>query len=163
MYRLLICIFLFGIQTASAQRAYLFIKKNGKKIKTYVEGQQIKVKTDRTGIIEGYISRLRTDSISISGIRFHKNEIEQIIIRDKKHFKIEADAKLLALITAGVALCTYGMTLNGHETFQNALKNSIIIGYSPLVISAIRKKISFKRRAYTLRKKFRIDILDLYF
>ena len=124
MPRLLIYIFLFIMQTASAQRAYLFVKKNGKKVKTYIEGQQIKVKTDRTGIIEGYISRLRKDSISISGIRFHKNEIEKIIVRDKKHFKIEADAKLLALITAGVALCTYGMTLNGNETFPNALRNS---------------------------------------
>jgi len=151
------------MQIASAQRAYLFIKKNGKKVTTYIEGQQIKVKTDRTGIIEGYISRLRKDSISISGIRLHKNEIEKIIVRDKKHFKIEADAKLLALITAGVALCTYGMTLNGNETFPNALRNSIIIGYSPLLISAVRKKISFKRRAYAFGKKFTIDILDLYF
>jgi hypothetical protein len=163
MHRLLIIVLLFCTQVLYAQRAYLFIKKNGKKLKTYIEGQYIKIKTDRTGIIEGYINRLRNNTIFINDIRLHKNEIEQIIVRDKKQFKIEADAKLLTLLTAAVALSTYGMTLNDREEFSTALTNSIVIGYSPLLISAIRKKLSFKRQAYKMGKKYRIDILDLYF
>ncbi len=114
-------------------------------------------------MLAGHISLLKNDSIFINGLRFHKKEINQIVLREKKHFVIEADAKLLGLITAGVALCTVGMTLNNHETFPKALRNSVVIGYSPLLISAIRKKISFKRRSYIPGKKFRIDILDLYF
>jgi hypothetical protein len=152
MHRLLIIVLLFCTQVLYAQRAYLFIKKNGKKLKTYIEGQYIKIKTGRTSIIEGYISRLRNDTIFINGIRLHKNEIEQIIVRDKKQFKIEADAKLLTLLTAAVALSTYGMTLNDREEFSTALTNSVVIGYSPLLISAIRKKLSFKRRAYKMKK-----------
>jgi hypothetical protein len=84
-------------------------------------------------------------------------------VREKKRFVIQANAQLIALITAGVALATVGMTLNHRETFGRALRNSATIGYSPLLISAIRKKISFKRRSYIMGKRFRIDILDFYF
>jgi hypothetical protein len=148
---------------ASAQKGYLFVKKKGRKVATYVAGQSIKIKTDRSGIIQGYISLLKNDSLFMSGQRFHKDEIQTIILRDRKRFVIEANAQTLGLLTAAIGLSSYGMTLNGREKFSTALGYSAVIGYSPLLISAIRKKISFTKRSYIMGKKFRIDILDLYF
>ncbi|HVG16388.1 MAG TPA: hypothetical protein VM935_15560 [Chitinophagaceae bacterium] len=151
------------MHNTSAQKGYLFIKKNGRKVATYIEGQVIRIKTERSGVIQGYISLLKNDTVFMNGQRFHRKEINQVIVRDKKRFVIDGDAQTLALLTVGVGLATFGMTLNERESFPTALKTAAVIGYSPLLISAIRKKISFKRRSYIMGKKFRIDILDLYF
>jgi len=151
------------VHFAAAQKGYLFVKKNGRKVATYTEGQSFKIKTQRSGVIQGYISLLKNDSVFINGQRFHSKEISQVILRERKRFVVEADAKLLGLIGAGVGLSTFGMTLNGRENFPTAFRNSAIIGFSPLILSAIRKKLSFKRRSYIMGKKFKIDILDLYF
>lgn len=157
------CFLLFLMYYASAQKGYLFVKKNGRKVATYIEGQTIKLTTDRSGVIEGYISLLKNDSVFINGQRYHKDEISKIILREKRRFAIDADAQTLGLLTAGIGLSSFGMTLNGREKISTALGYSAIIGYSPLLISAIRKKLSFKKRSYIIGEKFRIDILDLYF
>src|SRR5687768_15261425 len=142
MPRLLLCFVLFSMHYASAQKGYLFVKKNGRKVATYIAGQSIKLKTDRSGTIEGYIVLLKNDSVFMSGQRFHKDEIKQIIRRDKKRFVIDGDAQTLGLLTAAVGLSSFGMSLNGREKFSTALGYSAVIAYSPLLYSAIRKKIS---------------------
>ena len=162
MRQLLILLLLIG-NVCIAQKGYLLVKKNGRKVRTFPERTVITIQTDRSGVRQGYINIAKNDSIFIGGVGFHQSEIKKIILRQSKKLSLKIDPKLIALITLGVGLSTAGMTLSKYETFSTALTYSATLGYSPILISTIRNKISFSRKKYKIGKKFTVQVLDFYF
>lgn len=160
--RQLLIVLLFIGNVCIAQKGYLLVKKNGRKIRTFPERTVITIQTDRGGIRQGYINIARNDSIFIGGVGFHQSEIKKIILRQPKKLSFAVDAKLFALITLGVGLSTAGMTLSKYESFSTALAYSATLGYSPILISAVKNKISFSRKAYKIGRKFTVQVLDFY-
>lgn len=159
MYRLLLFCLLLP-QLLPAQKGYLFVKKNGKKVKTYAEGQPIKVLLTDGAVKEGYVYVLRNDSIFLGDVVFHKSSVKQILLPRKPQKPF--DKKQLLYITAGVFLSTAGMTLSGYESLDKALLNSVVIGYGPLLFSRARRFVGFKRKRYRIGKKFSLHVLDFY-
>jgi len=157
MQKWLLLLFLFAAYSSSAQRGMLFVKKKGfKKVASFAEGSPIIFQTKDGGISEGYISLIRNDSIYVNGLAYHKNYISRIILRKKNH-QLKSD---LLYTTAGVVICTAGMTLAKWTTPENAFVSSAAIGYGNLLIANLWM---FSRKQYLLGKRFSLQTLDLHF
>lgn len=161
MNRLLLILFLFSSVCACSQTGYLFVKKGYKKKKTYTEGDRILLQLKDGRIRNGYITRLRNDTIFISGQAVPVAEVQTVVLNDKKKV-FSVDAKTLLLITGGVALTTAGLALSGQADFGEALTAGLTIGYAPLLLRYIGSKISLKRKKYRIGKQFRLQILDFH-
>jgi|SRR6218665_176689 len=163
MNRLYICLLLiFSCLTASSQSGYLFVKKGLKKKRTYTEYDNIFLKLSNGKYKNGMITRLMNDTIWVSGDPIPKNDVAEVVIRvkDKKDFHISAAN--LALITAGVALVTAGLTVSDQASFRQALVAGLTIGYGPLIIGYLTRKVSLGRTSYKIGRKFRLQMLDFY-
>jgi hypothetical protein len=156
---LLIALLLFITGECGAQKGFLFVKRRYHKVKTFREGDYIRLELGG-GRPEGYITLLHNDSIYLNGLPYAINLITKIIIHPK--IKQPLTGKELLLITAGVGLSTAGMTASKWEPFNQALLNSAVIGFGPLILQRLLKIIPFKRRAYRIGKKFRLQVLDLH-
>ena len=156
---LLLLFLLFFYQDTYAQKAFLFIKKGGKKVHTFYEGDPIKLKAGNY-IYDGYIAGLKNDSIYIKGMVIHRSQVNAIYFKRQKPKGVTA--KQLAFITGGVVLSTFGMVASNYETFDNAWKSSTAIGYGPVLVNKARRHISFKRKKYHIGKKFSLQVLDFY-
>jgi hypothetical protein len=163
MQRWLLVVFLFISSTLMAQKGYLYIKKNGKKVKTYTEGSFISVKLDDGRNIFGYINTVYKDSVYINNYGMRKDQITEVLLPKKEKQKIGMSAAQIGLITMGVGLSTAGMVASGYEDFQTALIYSCVIGYGPFILQRLFSSISFKRTSYKIGKKFTIDLFDLHF
>lgn len=156
MQRLLLIFSILLCVQASAQKGFLFIKKNGKKVRTYAEGSFIQLKTD-DGIAEGYIILLRKDSVFLNGDRkLHYSQVKSVLLPKKSS---PLNFKNFMYTTLGVAVSAFGMTASKAETFNRALISSVVLGYSPWVIGIIRQTIP--RKQYRIGKKFRLQVFDL--
>jgi hypothetical protein len=156
MQRLLLIVSILCCLQAPAQKGFLFIKKNGKKVRTYPEGSFIQLKTVG-GIVEGYIILLRRDSIYLNGDRrLHYSQVKSILLPQKNS---PLSFRNFMYTTLGVAVSTFGMTASEAEPFNRALISSVVLGYSPWVIGLIRKAIP--RKQYRIGKKFRLQVFDL--
>ena len=157
MQKWLLLLFLFAAYSASAQRGMLFVKKKGfKKVASFGEGSPIIFQTKDGGISEGYISLIRNDSVYVNGLAYHKDYISRIILQ-KRNPRLKKD---LMLTTAGVLLCTAGMTLAEWTTPENAFISSAVIGYGNFLIANLSM---FKRKHYVIGRRFSLQTLDLHF
>jgi len=155
MQRLLLIVSLFSSLYCSAQQGYLFIKKNGKKVRSYPEGSFITMQTN-DGVISGHITLLRRDSVFINGRGLHYSEIKKIILpKAMEHLNF----KNFLYTTAGAGLTTLGMSVSKVETFGRALSYSLVIGYTPWAWGFLRKTLTKKK--YKLGKKFKLQVFDL--
>jgi hypothetical protein len=104
------------------------------------------------------------DTIYVSGSPVPIASVSEVLLRDptknKKRFHI--DGKELLLITGGVALVTTGLTLSKQAPFKTALVAGTVIGYGPLALGYIRSKMRFRRKKFSIGKKFRLQVLDFY-
>jgi hypothetical protein len=150
------------LQHAHAQKGYLYIKKHHKRIRTYAEGDRIKVQIDHQGVLDGMIVRLRNDSVFINDYAYHLSAITKVIIGERPPVSFPVTGGQLALITAGVALATFGMTASHWETFDHALIYAATIGYAPLLLTYGYRKLKLKRTEYRIGKKFTLEVLDFY-
>ena len=154
---------LLACSLSFSQTAYLFVKKGYKKKKTYVEGDVIHLKLEDGSIRVGMITSLRNDSIFISGQPVPAQSVKEVILK-KRPKKPLPDAKTMALITAGVALVTAGLTLSNQVDFDKALAAGLVIGYGPIVVTQLGSRAFglFHRRKYKIGKKFRVQVFDLH-
>ena len=163
MNRLLVIILLLFSSTFSwSQTGYLFVKKGFKKKKTYTEGSTIYLRLHNDSLRYGLITRLMNDTIYLSGRPIPRTAVKEVIIRTKRSKSFHIDGKTLLLITGGVALVAGGLTLSNQADFNEALLAGAVMGYGPLAIGYLKRKISFKRKKYKIGKKFRLQVLDFY-
>ena len=156
---LLIIFCFFIINNTCAQTGYLNVKKNGRKVKTFYEGDYVRVQIGQR-IFEGYLNLLKDDTVYIDRTAYHQSQLKTIYLPRKKPKGVSA--KQIAFVTAGVALSTFGMVVSKYETFNDAIVSTSAIGYGPLAIHELKRHISFKRKKYKLGKKFTVQVLDFY-
>lgn len=160
-----LCIFLlliFSCLTASSQSGYLFVKKGLKKKRTYTEYDNIFLILNSGKYKYGMITRLMNDTIWVSGEPIPKNDVAEVVIKIKDKENFHVGLKNFALITGGVALATTGLTVSKQASFKQALVAGLTLGYAPLIIGYLSKKISLSRRSYKIGRKFRLQMVDFY-
>lgn len=163
MNRLFISLlFIFSCLSASSQSGYLFVKKGLKKKKTYTEYDYIFLHLNNGTYQYGMITRLMNDTIWVAGVPVPRTNVTEVIIRRKGKRACRVDAKKLLLITGGVALVTAGLSISKQASFKEALTAGLVIGYGPLLIDCLSKKISLSRKSYKIGGKFRLQMLDFY-
>jgi hypothetical protein len=159
MQKLLLILSLFFSQILFAQRGFLYVKKHGyKKVKTFEEGSAIKFETKDGQIIYGELALVLKDSIYVNDHRFAASDIKKIILKQKGSGGFDYETFLWT--TGGVILATAGMTLAKWASVETAFAFSAGIGYGNYLIRYFPK---FKRKAYSIGKKFSLQTLDLHF
>ena len=161
----LLLIFLLGsglTMQARAQKGFLYLRKHYKRIRVYTEGEPIRLEMAHEVILEERILRLRNDSIFFRNYAFPVSQITRIYKLQTSRVAFPVSGGQLALITAGVALSTLGMTASGWETFDHALIYSATIGYAPLVLIYGFNKLKPRRTQYRIGKKFNLQEMDFY-
>ena len=154
-------LFMGLLQPGFAQRGYLFVKKGAKKVKTYEEGDRIRLLGRDGYLYTGVITLLRNDTIYLNGLPLARTEVARVLLgRKKKPFRV--DPAQLLLITGGVVLVTGGLTLSKQADFGEAAIAGATIGYGPLLVSYLGSRISLKRKKYKIGRKFRLQVLDFH-
>jgi hypothetical protein len=150
-------------QTAFAQKGFLYVKKKSHRVKSYAEGEHISFRLKDETIVAGYITLVKKDSVYVNGNPYCGADIISVLLPRKKKEGPSVSGVQLGLITAGVVLASLGMVASKWETYPRALYYSAAIGYGPLAIQWLFSKVSFKRNAYPIGKKFSIQLFDLHF
>ena len=159
---LLLTSIVFSTHFCFAQKSFLFVKKNGRKVRTWTEGDIIRLRLVNDDIIEGRILLLKNDSIHINDLAFKSNFVKQVILKRKEKKPFPVTGLQLLYITGGVGLATVGMKASGWETTPRALLYSSVIGYGPILVSAITRKLNLRRKQYDIGGKFQLQVLDFY-
>lgn len=143
-----------------SQMAYLFVKKGGHKVKTYIEEDRITLELQSGTIVRGLITHLKDDTIFINGKPIPAPSVKSVILREKNEKTFHLSTTAWLLITGGAALTTMGLTASKQAKFKEALTAGLVLGFAPVLIQYISTKISFKRKKYPIGKKFHLQILD---
>lgn len=138
------------------------LKKHGRKIKTYYEGERLKLQIDNAAIFEGTITLLKDDSVFINDKAFAVLSITKVFLARKPSKPFPIDKEQALYIAGGVALATFGMQAAGWAPTGRAFIYSSAIGFGPVIIAAITQKIHFKRKQYRIGRKFKLQELDFY-
>lgn len=163
MNRFCLLLLLFcSFQVSQAQTAYLFVKKGAKKKKTYLEYDRIYLRLHDGTVYGGMITRLMNDTIFISGKPVPVTSVKEVLLPNNKKEPFHISTKDFLLITGGVVLVTAGLTVSNQASFNEALLAGTVIGYGPLAVAWLGRKISFRRKKYTIGKKFHLQVLDFY-
>jgi hypothetical protein len=160
---LLLLFALFVAEKSDAQQSFLFLKKNGHKKRIWTEGDIIRLQLVNDDLLEGRIQLLRNDSIFINDLVFRTGDVKKVILKRKNKKPFPIDGIQALYIAGGVALSTIGMKTAGWtETYGKALLYSSIIGYGPILISAVTQQLNLRRKHFNIGKKFRLQVLDFY-
>lgn len=161
---LVFIISLFWFSFLYGQNGYLFIKKNGKKKRTYTEGNSIHFQLNNGAEVKGLITLLRNDTIYINGKPVPRLQVERVILNEKKKKPFPADGKTMLLITGGVVLTGVGLSLNDQETPKQAFITAAAIGYGPLLAKHFFGRLwyALSRRQFRAGKKFQLQVLDFH-
>jgi hypothetical protein len=165
MNRLLLLLFLLLSSLSSYQQAnHLFIKKGVHKKKTYSQGDRIHIQLQNGQDKKGIITLLRNNIVYINGEAIPKEQIAVIILDEVKKRKFPADVKTILAISGGVALTTIGLSLNDANKPETALIAASVIGFGPLLLKYFAGRILYtlKRKKYSIGKKFRLQVFDMY-
>jgi len=159
---LLLLIAILSTDICSAQKSFLFVKKKGHKVRTWMEGDIIRMRLVNDDLVEGRILLLRNDSIYINDLAIKSTFVKQVILRRREKKPFPVTPLQLLYITGGVGLATVGMKASGWETTERALLYSSVIGYGPIMISAVTRRLNLRRKQYRMGGKFHLQILDFY-
>ena len=160
---LLLMFALLLTQICLSQKSFLFLKKNGHKKRIWTEGDIIRLRLVNDDVLEGRILLLKNDSIYINDLVFRTGDVKQVLLKRKEKKPFPVDGLQMLYITGGVGLSTLGMKVAGWvKTTPKALLYSSIIGYGPILLSAVTRNLNLKRRHFNIGKKFRLQILDFY-
>jgi hypothetical protein len=166
MARIFLCVcvlsLVFRPTEVAAQKAWLFLKKGPKKKRTWLEGDRIMLRLPGDTIVGGLITHLRDDTIYLLGKPIPVAKVEAVVLRQKGSAKLEIPFNKLLIITGGVVLTTVGLTLSGQVNEKEALTAGLTIGYGPLLVMGLVRKIKAGRREFRLGKKFRLQLLDIH-
>jgi hypothetical protein len=148
---------------AFSQQGFLFVKKGGKKKRTYTEGDDIHLKLLDGSHSYGTITLLRNDTIFINGQYVPIHDVAEIILK-RKSKKLFPDAKTLGLIGVGAGLTTAGLALSKQAEFREALIAGLAIGYGPLLLKHFGGRLirAIPRKKFRMGKRFRLQILDFH-
>jgi hypothetical protein len=157
MQKQLLVIFLLLSFSGMAQRGLVFVKKNGiKRVALFAEGAPVSFLIQDYGKMDGTITLVSHDTIFINGLGFPARSVKTIFLpRRNDHLPTQ-----LLYATAGVVLCTAGITAAKWASFKNALAYAAGIAYLPYAIPAIKM---LRRKKYRIGKKFTLQPLDLHF
>jgi hypothetical protein len=150
---------LFFSLSCFSQKAYLFIKKKGKKLETFIEGSQIRFQTRQGEIIEGKIMLLRNDTIYLNRGAVSRAAVAKIFMTDKQKI---VTARELLYLSIGTVIVAAGLTLSGWEDFDAAVVYAVVTGYGQLLINIITRVVKNGRSSYRIGKKLRLQVLDFY-
>jgi hypothetical protein len=164
MNRLLLFFLLFGLN-AGAQHNYLFIKKGGKKKRTYTEGASLHVKLSDGTVLQGRITMLRNDTIFLNDIPVPSRSVVKVILHERKKKPFPANVPTVLAIGAGVGLTTIGLTLNDKASAKTAVIAASVIGFGPLIIKYIYERLIYMvyRKKFRIGKRYRLQVFDLSF
>lgn len=164
VFSILLIVFSLLSADCYSQQSYLFLKKGRKKVRTWYEGDVIRLELKKDGIPEGRILLLRNDSIFLTGdLVFRTTDVKRVLIRRKTKKPFPINGEQAAWIAGGVALTTVGLRVAKWETNTGkALLYSSVIGFGPILITALTNQIHFRRKDYPIGKKFRLQVLDFY-
>ena len=121
MNRLLVILMCLITGNALAQPDFLFIKKGGKKKRTFTYGNSIDLRLINGDRVHGRITGLRNDTIYIGMQRIPRADVKAVVLHEKTKKPFPADAKTLLLIGGGAGLTTIGLPLDGRTTHKQAL------------------------------------------
>jgi hypothetical protein len=154
----------FSFSSLHSQTGYLFIKKNGKKKRTYTEGNRIQLQLHNGSDVKGLITLLRNDTIYINGKPVPRLQVSRVILNKKKKKPLPADGKTLLLITGGVVLTGVGLSLNDVETPEQAFITAAALGYGPLLVKHLFGRLIYalSRKQFRIGKKYRLQVLDFH-
>jgi len=155
-------LFMLCCCSAFSQSGYLFVKKGIKKKKVFTEYDNIYLRLNNGAYRYGMITRLMNDTIWLSGQPIPRTSVAEVVLRRKDKSNFHVGARNALLITAGVALVTAGLSLSDQASFNEALVAGLVLGYGPIAIGYLSKKISLSRKSYRIGKKFRLQMVDFY-
>lgn len=154
---------LFVSEYCEAQQSFLFLKKNGHKKRTWTEGDNIRLRLVNGDLLEGRILLLRNDSIYINDLVFRTRDVAQVIIKRKEKKPFPINGLQALYIAGGVGLSTVGMKTAGWtQTYGRALWYSSVIGFGPILLSAVVQHMNLSRTHFDIGRKFRLQVLDFY-
>jgi hypothetical protein len=107
---------------------------------------------------------LKNDSIHLTGdLVFATSDVKRVLVRRKVKKPFPINGGQAALIGGGVALTTVGLRAAKWENNTGkALLYSSVIGFGPILITALTNQINFRRKEFVLGKKFHLQVLDFY-
>ena len=159
----LLFFFLLVCFNAGAQQNLLFIKKGGKKKRTYTEGSRIHLILADGTELQGRITKLRSDSIFIEDIPVHAPSVAEVVLHERKKKPFPADAPTVLAIGAGVGLTTAGLTLSKQTSTKKAFIAASVIGFGPLIIKHLFGRLMYTlyRKKFRMGKRFRLQVFDI--
>lgn len=164
MRRLLVILFLFLLCEGQAQKAYLFIKKGVRKVKSFPEGSYMKLQTT-DGLKEGYMTRLYRDSVFIAAAYgdqgFPASSIKKVYdIQPGSGIKPET----VLYTSMGIVLSSAALRIienNSDGMTRTATASPAVLGFSGLALRALLHKMKYGRAKYRIGGKFRVQVFDL--
>lgn len=161
---LLLCTFLLFCFSTLAQTGFLFVKKGGKKKRTWSEGDQIHLVLQNGYHEKGMITLLRNDTIFVNGDPVPRANVESVILDERKKPPFPVDAKTFALITGGAGLAAIGLSLNNVNKPGKAIMIASVIAYGPLLVKFLTSRLMYAlyRKKFTIGRKYRLQVLDFY-
>ncbi len=141
----------------------MFIKKEAIKKRAYTEGDRVHFLTNEGTQKSGIITLLRNDTIFLNGQPLHKDQVAYVLL-DKRKNSFPVDGKTFLLVTGGVALTTFGLTLNDVKEPGPAFAIAAAIGYGPLLVRFLSGRVFYamQRKKFRIGKKFRLQVLDFH-
>jgi len=101
---LLLLVAILSTDICSAQKSFLFVKKKGHKVRTWMEGDIIRLRLVNDDLVEGRILLLRNDSIYINDLAIKSTFVKQVILRRREKKPFPVTPLQLLYITGGVGL-----------------------------------------------------------
>lgn len=156
---LTLLILLFTECLSQTRPVQLHLQKNGRVKKRWERGVKLSLIDRDNKKYNGELTFMKKDTVFINGLPLATASIRKLeIIHQRKKQKINKTE--LAYVTLGVGLSTLGMSLAKWEKWNIALRNSVILGYSPYVVQRL-KTLSFKKYRYRIGKRFSLRVWDL--
>jgi hypothetical protein len=164
MHRLLVILCLFLLCEGQAQKAFLFIKKGVRKVKSFPEGSYMKLQT-ADGIKEGYMIRLYHDSVFMAAgygeTGFPASSI-------KKVYDIQPGSGInpetLLYTSMGIVLSSAALRIvegNISGGVRTSTAAPVLLGVSGVVFKALLHKLKYGRAKYRIGRRFRVQVFDL--
>lgn len=164
MHRLLVIFFLFLLCEGQAQKAYLFIKRGVRKVKSFPEGSYMKLQTT-DGMKEGYMTRLYRDSVFMPAAYGEQGFPASSI---KKVYDIQPGSGInpetLLYTSMGMVLSTAAIRIvenNSDGGVRTSTAAPVMLGVSGLALKALLHKLKYGRAKYRIGRKFRVQVFDL--
>jgi hypothetical protein len=157
MHRLLILLLIFFATAASAQKAFLFVKRGHKKVASFPEGSAIRI-TTAEGTFEGFMTFLRRDTIFMNGVGIAARDVRRVYnIQVGPHWTW----KQFFYTTAGIGLSTLALRITTKTQVPSSAVFLSQISYGSFVVKGLYHRLRNGRQQYPVGRRFRLQVFDL--